>query len=181
MILVLSTYRSASTWYCSDLADRYQLTNFGEAFHEANVSNHKRVLRSLAGNTNSVVKIFPYHLTQSNIALLFNHLVNLASDIHVVIRKNFDEQLRSYYVAKDLRNWHDSVNASITFDLDKWNRYKDFLYLEHVQLAQLTKNIDADIEFKYAEMFDQSQKYSRTIEWDCDPPETNLDIMSLYQ
>lgn len=183
MILVLSTYRSASTWYCSALAERNTLYNYDELFHESQCDLHKQSLRELARNNSCVVKIFPYHFSSTPVPLLIDKLINIASEVHVVVRKDFDAQLRSYYIAKQLRDWHSDIDsAAVTYDDEKWQQYHKFLYNQHVELSNIVKSIvTVPCLIKYTEDFPQTSKYKRTVTWDRQPPAVTTDIISLYQ
>ena len=99
MILVLSTYRTGSTNLCKQLSKQYAYENLDECFHESIPDVHKNAVRYISKNKNCVVKLFPYHIEKSPIENLLQELILYAEKVIVLVRKDFDQQCRFYWVS----------------------------------------------------------------------------------
>lgn len=170
MILVISSYRSGSTWFCQQLAESTGYVNFDELFHERLAAEHKHNLRQLISLNNSIVKIFPFHLRESPINDLLDLLTQLSEKIIILVRKNTYNQCKSFYIAKRFVNWHEkNVNLTITYDPDLWKRYYNFLDNEINEIKNIINKIP-NAEIVYLEDLDQTGNYHRQVVWDIEPP-----------
>jgi LPS sulfotransferase NodH len=171
VILVLSTYRSASTWYCNQLEHSTKYTNLNECFHES-ISDHRMQLRHVLRSNKTIVKLFPYHSTQSNITELTDTLVDMASQVVVLGRRNTYEQIKSYYIAKTTKHWHGDVDDTIhiNYNADLWNSYRSFMLNEIQTLKTYQSRYSTELVF--TEDLDQQGRYNRHIVWDHSPPYT---------
>ena len=170
MILVISSYRSGSTWFCQQLAKSTGYVNLDEMFHENLAENHKHHLRKLISLNNSIVKIFPFHLSESPINNLLDLLIQLSEKIIILVRKNTYDQCKSLYIAKSCSNWHEkNINLTITYDPKTWNRYYNFLDNEITEIKKIINKIP-NAEIVYLEDLNQAGNYHRQIFWDIEPP-----------
>jgi len=181
MILVLSTYRTGSTNLCKSLAEERGYENLDECFHESLIDQHKDVLRYILKNPNCVIKIFPYHLEKSNIDNLFNQLVEIAEQVIILIRKDFDSQVKSYYTCKQIGDWHSDFEdtVDILLDKDKFLWCTNFLHNQYLEISNLKHKL-SDYKLLYTHQLDQKNKYQRPTKWNRQPGFTNIDIEELF-
>jgi hypothetical protein len=186
MILVLSTYRTGGTNLCKKLAEDNGFENLDECFHESLVDSHKDAIRYIARRPSTVVKLFPYHISHSPIKGLLTELVNLSTQIIMLVRKDFDQQCQSYYICKQINNWHDNFEqpADITLDKDKWQWCVNFLHNQYLDLSELRQRHELDrlfgIKLMFTHQLEKGQKYNRPVKWDKAPGFTNIDIEELF-
>jgi hypothetical protein len=175
MILVLSVYRSGSTDFCQNIANKQGYENLDEAFHESIADHHISALRYLIYNRRRVVKVFPYHVQQSTVPDLLDKLKVLANRIIFLVRDDFTEQCKSYYVAKQLANWHDNFSQprQVFFNQDGWNAQADFLQQQYVQLASWFQNTPGAELISTADL-DSTNKYIRPVTWDQEPDQIDF-------
>lgn len=136
MDLVFSSYRSGSTSYCAELAERKKYNNAGEWFHEAHNENwENRYQRLINGMRNNfVVNIMPsqlphFFLSGSKDTTEIDHLLLLNPTLHFTARKDFDATCRSYSVAERTSSWgRDDVWEGI-----KIIDHSQILWEEHVE------------------------------------------------
>ncbi len=182
MILVLTTYRTGSISFCKQLAEQHSYENLDEGFHEGVLDLHKPVLRHLHRNKNHVVKLMPYHIEKSPINNLLDELLSLAEKVYVLIRKDFDQQCRSYYICKRLGvDWHDQWEdkVDVTLDKDRWLWCVNFLHNEYCELQTWKEKIP-NCELMFTHQLNQKDKYQRPVRWDKAPGFTNIDIEELF-
>ena len=191
MILVLSTYRTGGTNLCKKLAEDNGFENLDECFHESLVDSHKDAIRYIARRPSTVVKLFPYHISHSPIKGLLTELVNLSTQIIMLVRKDFDQQCQSYYICKqidntDINHWHDEWEqpVDITLDKDKWQWCVNFLHNQYLVLSELRQRHELDrlfgIKLMFTHQLEKGQKYNRPVKWDKAPGFTNIDIEELF-
>jgi len=191
MILVLSTYRTGGTNLCKKLAEDNQYENLDEAFHEASPVDHKTVLRYIATKPRQsplitskwpkIIKVFPYHISQTSIKNLLTKLVDLSTQIIVLVRKDFDQQCQSYYICKQTNNWHDNFEqpVDITLNKDRWQWCVNFLHNQYLELSELRQTLP-EHKLMFTHQLEQGQKYKRPVNWDRAPGFTNIDIEELF-
>jgi len=185
MITVFSTYRTASTYFCSQLhKENPTYTNLGEHFHERFLSEHKVKLSQLFDNTKNIIKIFPYHLNTSKEQLLPS-ILELSKRNIFLIRTDFDKQVQSYYIAKYLskteqKTWHEEWDKPLNIELDKefYQRCVNFLQKEYYTLSDLYSKLK-NKELIFTNQLEQ-YKYNRPVIWDRKPGFTNIDIEELF-
>ena len=185
MITVFSTYRTASTYLCSQLhKENPSYKNLGEHFHEKFLSEHKQRLSEIFNNSEIILKMFPYHLNVSKEQLLPS-ILELSERNIFLIRPDFDSQVQSYYVAKYLsrtehKTWHEEWDKPVKIELDKeyYQRCVNFLQKEYYVLSDLYNKIK-DKELIFTNQLEQ-RKYKRPVIWDRKPGYTNIDIEELF-
>ncbi len=183
MHLVLSTYRSGSTWFCKELARELDVVNHDEPFNNRindEPDKHKNFLAKLKENPVGVVKIFPYHLNHTPIYNLLETCISLSETITVLVRKNFDDQVKSYYIAKQLKNWHDDINTTITLDKSIYFDYVKFLNNQNNELSKIYKSLPQS-KLVFLEDLSSFGKYNnRIFHWNKYPKETNINTEKLF-
>lgn len=191
MILVLATPRSGSSWFTStylihgspDLEPVYPgYVHVGEAFNCCTHSREEQIaaLRGMINGGHSVVKLFPQDLYTAK-ANTYNTVVTVAEKIYVLVRKDFDAQLRSLYVAvqTDYCYGDDLPTRSIQYNADSYNHCAEFLQTSLKILAQQWRGIDA-VELVYLEDLPRSGKYSQPVTWDQEPPRVDFNTELLF-
>jgi len=189
MILVLTTYRTGSTYFCKTLADENNLENYDEMFHEHLKDHHRANLIQLEKDTNAVVKLMPWHIQNTKIPNLLEKLLSFKPKIYVLIRKDFDQQCQSYYICrflgpskdKKINNWHNEFSESKKIILHKehWLGSVNFLHNQYLQLSDIRDKLP-NHELIFTHQLDQSKKYKRPVIWDKKPGYTNIDIEELF-
>lgn len=184
IILVLATPRSGSSWftgtYLSDIYPNY--TDAGEPFNSHIYSREQQTaaLRSMINGEHSIVKLFPQHLHNAA-ANTYNTLVTVAEKIYVLVRKDFNAQLRSLYVAEQSDYYYraDLPTRSIQYNADIYKHTSEFLQTSYKILAQQWRRL-SDVELVYLEDLPQSGKYRQPVLWDQEPPEIDFDTAALF-
>lgn len=181
MILVLSTYRTGSTNLCKQIAEQYSYENLDECFHESITDEHSNIIRYIGANTKCVVKVFPYHLEKSSRKNLLSDLVGLSEKIILLIRKDFDQQVKSYYICKQTGNWHSEFTDTVDIILDKdmYQKFTNFLHDEYLELDAIRRTLP-NYELIFTHQLNQSKKYVRPVKWDRQPGFTNIDIEEIF-
>lgn len=185
MITIFSTYRTASTYLCSQLhKENPAYKNLGEHFHERFSSEHKKRLSELFDDNKNILKIFPYHLNTSKEQLLPS-ILELSERNIFLIRTDFDKQVQSYYIAKYLsrtsqKTWHEEWDKPINIELDKefYQKCVNFLHKEYYTLSDLYNKVK-NKELIFTNQLKQ-HKYNRPVIWDRKPGFTNIDIEELF-
>lgn len=181
MILVLSTYRTGSTNFCKQLAEQNNYENLDECFHENLKDTHKLALQHIEKNPNTVVKLFPYHIQNSQIKTLLQDCVKFSEKIYLLVRKDFDNQVKSYYIARQKNDWHSDfeITEDVTLIKEDWSWCTNFLHNQYLDLDMIRSSLP-DYETIYTHQLDQSKKYVRPVKWDRQPGFTNIDIEELF-
>lgn len=181
MILVLSTYRTGSTNFCKQLEKDTGYENLDEYFHESFALSHSDRIRYITKTKKCIVKVFPYHLNSSPRTNLLSELLDVASRIIFLIRKDFDQQVQSYYICKYTNDWHSSFTEQkeIILDRSKYNWCTNFLHNQYLELDTIRSSL-SNHETIYTHQLDQSKKYVRPVKWDRQPGFTNIDIEEIF-
>lgn len=177
MILVLTTPRSASTWYCKHLATEYNLHNFGELFAMDIKEKHKQQLEKLKANPNSVVKVHTVHISNSPVKRFKEKLIRQADDIKILVRKDFNAQVKSFYAAAQVesitgRGFTEEYTDTVHIKLDDnlYNQYKLFIKYQIATLYEITKEYNLFDKVVFSEdVMTAEKKYKRSVQWDREP------------
>ncbi len=189
MILVLTTPRTGSTWFCEHLAYTYSLENLDEYFgkHEISVDDQVSKLEYLKQNKNVVLKCFPWHFrnTRTNFSranFLEKSLLKLADKIYILVRNDFNSQCKSYYLAKTSGIWSGvpQEQTNINLDINLYNYSVRHLQDGYKQLAEYNKLYDCEIVEYESLPFPKNEKYVRPVMWDKQPESVEFDIKSLF-
>lgn len=131
-ILVLTTYRTASTYYCQQLAEQHNIENFDECFNETlHPMTRLKMLDQLQQSDDWIVKLMPHHdkcadrdgVSPNPLLTLLKH----ADRVVCLLRKDLNSQVISYWITKmcgQLKNnhnvetpgWHDQFDTEFNFN-----------------------------------------------------------------
>ena len=191
MITVFTTWRSAGTRYCGQLErDNPQYKSHGEIFHEK-FKNLRPILYKLSKENNSIIKIMPYHIRVRDSVFLLESILDLTKRNIFLIRKNLDECIQSYYVAKYLRltgknvgDWHTEWETPIKIEYDRalYSKYVSLYEQELRWLSDLYHKLEHK-ELVWSEDYmrnTKEQKYNRPIVWDRTPDHCNIDVEEFF-
>lgn len=191
MILVLTTPRTGSTWYCEHLARQHSLENLDEYFgeFEYSLSEQNNKLEYISNNKDVVFKCFPWHLKniRTNFlraGFLENKLLKLADEIHILTRMDFESQIKSFYIAGLTGVWDGSPQELETIELDKAKfEYCDrHLKNGYWHLSEYYKDLKCKL-IDYSELpfnTDINKKYIRPVKWSSEPIIKDIQISKLF-
>ena len=191
MILILTTPRTGSTWYCDYLAKQYSLENLDEYLGEYNYTSVQQLekLEYLTKNPDVVFKCFPWHLKNirpyfTRAKFLENALLKMPDEIHILTRKDFKKQAISYYVAKSTGVWGGTPQPEETIQLDqkKLNFWINHLKDGYKHLSEYYKKFNCKL-VDYSELpfhKDTNKKYVRPIKWSSKPIIEDFNISELF-
>lgn len=189
MILVLTTPRTGSTWFCNDIAAKYSYDNLDEYFgdHELTSAQQVEKLEYIIANPNVVLKCFPWHFKNSRnnfvrANFLEKNLLKLADKIYILIRSNFNSQCKSYYLAKTTNVWSGlpQEHQHIILNQHMYDYAADHLKDGYQQLASYAKNFNCEIVEYETLQFEENEKYVRPVTWDVEPKHIEFDVKSLF-
>ncbi len=189
MILVLTTPRTGSTWFCEHLAREQSLENLDEYFgsHTIGVDEQLAKLEYLKHNKNVVLKCFPWHIKNirtnfKRVNFLENNLFKLADKIYILVRSNFTDQCKSYYLAKTTNVWSGvpQEHQAITVDQTDVDYCVNHLIDGYTQLAEYNKLFNCELVDYDKLNFDFNTKYVRPITWLTEPVIPSFDVKSLF-
>lgn len=203
MITVLTLPRTGSTWYCEYLSKLHNYRNLKEYFDDdswnTNLSQLKG-LNYLESNPDSILKVFPSqlkhnvgdinHVTQTSITTprrpnFDKHVLNLSKKTYLLIRKDFQSQCISYYLASinDTFVVTHTDHEYIVFDQQRWDNVVNNLLQEYKDLGEYYKHYDCEL-IDYSELpFNTTphlKKYVRPVTWDFKPDIIDIDILSFF-
>ncbi len=206
--ILLSTARSGSTWYGTVLSRKYKATFLNEIFHDELKEHHRKalvdVMKMFLGSDNHcVIKIFPSHFFKTNITDLESVLFDAASNVEILIRRNFNSQLKSMYVAYEYENllnpdrlttiphtWQDNFNESLiikNIDQLRLETITRRLQRELIFLSGLYQKYNfkltyfEDIKDNHADLNLQVGKLHRPVIWEEPFPHISFDTEGLFQ
>lgn len=189
MILVLTTPRTGSSWFCKHLAESHDLHNLGEFFGDHTIAVNDQVdkLEYIKANPDVVVKCFPWHLnnTRANFpraGFLEKNLVKLADKIYILIRSDFSDQCKSYYLANSTGIWSGEPQDPIVVDTDLtlYNYAVSHLQDGYMQLAEYNKRLECEV-VDYAQLpLNRQERYVRPVTWNVAPGIVDFDVKSLF-
>lgn len=189
MILILTTPRTGSTWFCEYLSKQYSLENLDEYFGDHDITLEEQVekLDYIKNNKDVVLKCFPWHLknTRTNFpraSFLEKNLLKLADKIYILIRSDFNSQCKSYYLAKTTGIWSGvpQEHTIVTLDHSLYNYSISHLQDGYIQLAEYNKVLDCEI-VEYENLpFPKSEKYVRPVTWNIEPDNVSFNVKELF-
>lgn len=189
MILILTTPRTGSTWFCEYLSKQHSLENLDEYFGDHDITLEEQVekLEYIKENTNVVLKCFPWHLKNSRTnfprsSFLEKNLLKLADKIYVLIRSDFDAQCKSYYLAKSTGIWSGIPQDHVVINVNNnlYNYSVSHLQDGYMQLADYYKKLNCEIAVYETLLFDKKEKYLRPVTWVPEPKHIQFDVNSLF-
>lgn len=200
MILVFSIPRSGSTYYSEKLSRLHNHKYDYEFFHSYVPLETKRTIyeRLLNGEFQEhIIKVSPYQImhTQESLHIsgLLNDLVIRSDEIHLLYRKNFTEQCKSFLAANTMHELgipdaFFSRNQDIVCPYSEKEYYitADGLKMQIYAMANFYKKSlpEYNKPYKlvaYEDFAKPSSKY-KSVKWDIVPPEiTDFDPESLFK
>lgn len=188
MILVLTTPRTGSSWFCNFLSEQHQYNNLGEFFNVASMSaNHQTAkLEYLEDNPNSIIKCFPYHLNSSykqfqTAAFVEKSIFKLADKIYILIRRNFHAQCKSLYVCAVTGYWgsNPQPQRKIPLNRDLFEECTVFLKNNYQNLAEYNKKFNCELVC-YEDMLTDENRYHNPVIWLDQPDYVEFDVEALF-
>lgn len=107
-IMILTAPRSASNYYTQSIADQYGCINLGEPFPltwghtPAAKTRFRELYKQYFGPNNTVIKIHAGHISEycpTRPTGWFRDMEKISDQIHVLVRKDTEAQIRSLFVA----------------------------------------------------------------------------------
>lgn len=138
-------------------------------------------LEKILTNKKYILKLFPQHLN-TTIPNLYKSLVMNAEKIYVLIRKNYNDQLQSLYVAERTNYFysHDRPLRRIGFNHIIFEETNQFLQYNYYHLSQWYKSLP-NAELVCLEDLPADGKYNQPVQWDIQPPHIDFDVEHLFK
>lgn len=190
IVLVLTTPRSGSSWFCStylvhgspDLTPVYPgYVHVGEMFTRmSSVVRESAAQFLIKGGSNCVVKLFPHHVPTAD-PNTPSVLVSASEKIYVLVRKDFNAQLRSMYIAEQTDYYfkENLPKRTVRYSAADYLRNKEFLQESLVKLSEIWRKLP-HAELVYLEDLPRSGKYCQPVAWDQEPPRIEFNTESLF-
>lgn len=167
MITVLTTGRSASTWYCDKLAKETGYENLDEIFiRQSNTTlflKNKEINQGsyffpkFVNNSNYIVKLIAAQRHKQNIRL-FDQVLNSSSKIVFLLRKDCQAQIKSllslaFAITYHKKYAHDEFNVPIIIPKEyideNWKKWETQLITQLTYLYEVysTSNFNKELVF----------------------------------
>jgi hypothetical protein len=152
-----------------------------QSYENSLVQKHQAAQFLIKGCRNCVVKLFPQHMT-TTLHGLYSVLTIAAEKIYILVRKDFNAQLRSVYIAEQTDHYYkeDLPPRSVHYSADDYERNKEFLQESLTKLAATWRRLD-NAELVYLEDLPHSGKYLQPVTWDCEPPLIDFNTEQLFR
>lgn len=204
-ILVLPSFRTASTFLCEKLASDHGLQNYDEGFHSSMaLAKLKTNLYKMMHSDNWIVKVMPCHNDNYNDHIhdgnLIQTLVERSDRVIVLLRKDVNQQIRSFWLAITLSHlieegniqlpeWHDEFSDCLDMnhlapsaDYSDWSDYIQrtlpscvHLILGDVRYLKRLAQDNPKFEMMYTEDM-PGQRYQRPVIYPVGFPDSMTDI-----
>lgn len=183
MEIVLYVPRCASKFYSEQLAKEKGYENLGEIFNPRTYPITKQrqdVVTRACTDENIVCKV---SLIMARSSDMLKKLVNNAKIIHVLYRRDINAQVRSFYAALEINNYHAQFDQErkVHYNKTKFNQATNYIidrYKENAVFAAQQKNVNLiDAE----RFMTPDQKYNRPFVWDTEPPAINFNPAALFE
>lgn len=199
--LVLTMPRTGSTYYVENTAKEFGFQNHGELFHTNRKQHTEHILKS-TDFQNSILKIFPSHIRHSTYKNLMKDLFAMDPTVTILLRKDFVECTKSFYVARHITEktqrvmkgynskvknigdyvdpWHSSWETPLAVPMNQeiMNKYAETRMEEIETLATYKNKMDRLI---FTEDFPQELRYKRPIKWEPEPIIEEIDVLDLFE
>jgi hypothetical protein len=145
MITVVTLGRSASSWYCNQLAQTTGYENLGEVFFNNNIANKFRLKQKFNNKNNIIIKLTPYEWKRINPAVNIEKIFNDSEKVIFLLRKDFKLQLQSEFAGIYLKdtfkiNWHDEFNETYIIPKEHINNHwENFVRMYSNELKYITE------------------------------------------
>ena len=169
MITVLTTGRTASTWYCDYLAKETGYQNLNEIFvrpsnttlflKNKEINQGSYFFPKLNSNSNYIVKLIASQRYRQNISL-FDKVLNNSSKIIFLLRKDCQAQLKSmlslafaitYYKKYSQDEFNDPIIIHKQYIEDNWEKWESQLSDQLIYLYEIYSTITCDKELLFTE------------------------------
>lgn len=190
-IMILTSPRSASNYYTQSIAQQYGLINLGEPFpltwgytDEAK-KRFRTVYRHYFGPSDAVIKVHAGHISEYcpyRPKGWFRELEKSSDEIHVLLRKDTNAQIRSLFVATYAiavegnthqfhNNWEEElVIPDTTETRDLWREIEIFIHSNLLGLSAMYHMLDKPAKIVWSEDFMQPEKkYKRPVRFEWEP------------
>ena len=181
MIVVLSCPRMGTTFYCEKIAKEKNYECLYEYFPDSYLNAEgirttegvKRQWKAkgkyLERNTNNVIKIFPFHLTDGPDKSLLDKLKKIFNvEFHLLIRQNLYESIESSYITDITNNPFKNYTKElfIPYDKDTIDHFI-FRYLSMIMFLknlkqELSKENNVKLDFSET-FFNENKKQKRKV------------------
>lgn len=191
MILVLFTPRSGSSNFVNDLAVEKDFVNFKEPFNnflfdkEELLKNYDRVM----SDDKIVMKLGYYDWTRTSDIIekkILYSCIERAEEVIFIGRRDFNAQLKSYYVAKETEMWGDDwkTHRRFKFDHDRFLDTYHKMLTQYTGIAEVYHNLDKYTTAKKLifteDIYDRSKVYRKPYTFDRFE-EVNFDPVKLFE
>lgn len=180
MICVIYTPRSGSKYFSTSIAEQYGYENLGEVFNTRTYPDHSsrsKLIKTLKKDSNKVFKLGVWQIADIDQA---RRILNECEQIYVCRRRNFDDQLKSFYAATapNVDNYHGEVNAHINYDHQRYVSLLYWLQKQYTETVKLLEGYNYQIT-DYETFAEERMRYKRCFTWEKELPKTNIDS-SIY-
>jgi len=205
MILVISTPSSGGSWICQKLLLANSYTNYLNVKPETNKNS---VLKYVNSISNCVVEYGATNLqTQADYDLL-DKLINSAEEIKVVVRRDFNAQIKSYYsqaylhlVSEDelsenantifssefedaetisVADWEAPYYLKVRYDEKKFGLYKKLIHFSLDRQLNIVKQYDLYDNVLYIEDETDFESAGRALVWTETLPVFETHLINLF-
>jgi hypothetical protein len=148
MITVVTLGRSASTWYCEQLAKAFDYENLGEVFFNNTIANKFRLKQQFNNKNNIIIKLTPYEWKRINPPVNIEKIFNESEQVIFLLRKDFKQQLKSEFGGRYLKNtfgiqWHDEFDETYVIPKEYINtHWETFVRMYSNELKYITELYD---------------------------------------
>ena len=187
MILVFATPRSGSSWFVSRyLTSTEQYRNYksvGEPFdrYKFNKAEQVEMLDRIKSKQDIIVKVFPEHLVNP-LPNLMHHITEAAEKIYVLVRKNYNAQLQSIYIADQTSYFYsdDLPLRTISYDREKYEQHNEEMQVRYHRLLEIYRSLSDQGELIFLEDLPDIGKYKQPVVWSDLPPVIDFNVEGLF-
>jgi LPS sulfotransferase NodH len=157
-IVIITTSRTGSTYYCSHLAKKYNIFDLQEFFGPFEPNFKDNTIDTLKQIPGWVLKIFSGHLhKQSNTFLM--ELLEISTEHVFLYRKNFIEQARSWVLCENAQIFSpERHNISSTVSDLQILDARRIIYDEYLDIKKIYKKYPSNI-IAYEDFATSDKKY----------------------
>jgi hypothetical protein len=179
MITVVTLGRSASTWYCEQLAKNTGYENLGEVFFSNATANKFRLTNHINKKNDIIIKLTPYEWKRITPPVDIDKIFNNSEQVIFLLRKDFKQQLKSEFGGRYIKNtfninWHDEFDETYIVPKEyidtNWENFVKMFTSELKYITELyeTVNITTTKSIVYTEdiVAKDFNKLNRPIEFE---------------
>jgi hypothetical protein len=149
MITVVTLGRSASTWYCKQLAKETGYENLDEVFLNNTTANKFRLKQQLNKKDDIIIKLTPYEWKRISYPIDIDQIFNKSEQVIFLLRKDFKQQLKSEFGGRYLKNtfgiqWHDEFDETYIIPKEYIDtHWENFVKMYSNELKYITELYEA--------------------------------------